>query len=119
MEIQLIHDKVMRNDFKLTKDEERIVVDCFFKISKIATGKGKVLNIGCKGCFFTAYTVIQNYIKYHWKNDEPKAVVEVKRLDTVNRTRQEMKDILTLKGIKFNHNASNTKLTELINDNIN
>lgn len=115
MEIELIKDKVLSNNFKLSKDEQLVLSECYFEITKIATGKGKVLSLGCQGCLLTAYTVIQNFIKYHYtQQEEPKAKVELKKVDVSNRTRQEMKDILTKEGIKFHHNISDKKLNELI-----
>ena len=117
MEIESIKDKVLKNDFKLTKVEQLTIVDVYAEITKISTGKAKILNIGCQGCLLTAYTVIQNYINYHMVNTTPKAVVEVKIIEEAilgSKTYKQLISEAKKRGISHKGNISKNDLIELL-----
>ena len=117
MEIEKIKDKVMKNNFQLTTEEKTLVSEAYYEISKLA-GKGRVLNIGCSSCFITAFTIIQNYIKYHYQEPTtPNAEVEivsVKKEDYKDMTYKDIQQLLTNRGIIFKGNISRKELLKLI-----
>lgn len=120
--VNLIKEKVFKNDFKLTPDEKLILKEVYFEITKIATRKGKVLDLNCAGCLSGAYTVVSNYAKYYMTSTTidktPKAEVEVLTVKniTADRTREELKQLLKDKQVKFAKNISDTKLNELVKE---
>jgi hypothetical protein len=117
MEIESIKDKVLKNDFKLTKVEQLTIVDVYAEITKISTGKAKILNIGCQGCLLTAYTVIQNYIKYHMNEVKAKAVVEVKIVEEAilgTKTYKQLISEAKNRGITHKGNISKQDLIKLL-----
>jgi hypothetical protein len=114
MDIEKIKDKVIKNNFQLTKEEKILVSEAYYEISKLA-GKARVLNLGCASCFITAYTIIQNYIKYHYQEPTtPNAEVEIVSVNYKDMTYKDIQQLLTNRGIIFKGNTSRKELLKLI-----
>lgn len=68
--IKMIQPKLDINAKDWTKDEKTAIAESYFEITKVSTGKGRNLDIGCSSCIEGAVNIINNYLLLS-ANEEP------------------------------------------------
>jgi hypothetical protein len=118
--IEVIKAKVLAKDYKLSKQEELHVIDVYAEITKISTGKPKVLNVCC-GNLITGYKIIGNYINFHMQPESKKPEIEIKRVEDKksfvfgNKNYKQLLKEAKDKGIKVPNNIEKDDLLILLN----
>lgn len=61
-EIQLLLPKLSIKASDFNKEEKEALAKAYFEITKVSTGKGRMLDLGCHSCILNATTIVNNYL---------------------------------------------------------
>jgi hypothetical protein len=61
--IKIIREKLDVGGRDWTKIEKEAIAKAYFEITKVSTGKGRVLDVNCESCVVSAVNIIKNYLE--------------------------------------------------------